>query len=496
MGNDASTGGQRYQEASQYGGVYFQMDEAVAFPDQTLKGTVYLNLQRPYPGDKICFAIKGNEYTKWVDKEPHQRQRPDGTMETYYVDVTREGKQEILNNELTIYDWANGAIIPPGQYSFPISFRLPMGLPGSFFFQGVNIIAEIAYSVRAYLKPENDKIPKLEYKVPITIRETLNKNIQTQEIKLNKPLKTWCCCDQGTLNMRTAFEKNAYAPGEEARILTEVDNSKCSLMVQDVRFSLVQTIHLSAGPHGRQFHNVISSISLGSIQPGETCLGENVKKGVIQLPPGHEGSSKQFRGDGPLPDYNSDSKSMITPSCHGRLVKSDFALTVSCSMDGCLCCDSDPVNSIGIQIYSSAQKMQAPPQPPSGWKPQEMPMANLTITIVQRADGGQDIHIDTGAPGPNPGMANNQMPPQNFGQPNNFGNPNMMNNSMGSNQPMMNNSMNAPMNNGMYGGPQQPQMMSQQGYNQGYGQPQPMNPQMVNVGPNQNQYNPHMQQGY
>jgi hypothetical protein len=397
--------------------------------------------------------------------------------------VTRSAKHSVIKQELTIYDWANGQIISPGQYSFPVSFMVPQGLPGSFFFMGGSTVAEIEYDVEAFLKPERDNIPKLKHKRDVVVREHLQGNIQTKEVTITKPLKTWCCIDSGTVVMKTSFEKSAYAPGEEARVITEVDNSKSSLCIMNTTFSLNQTLNLTAGAHHRNFGFNIRSLDLGGAQPGESFKGDSCKIGSIQLPPGQEGHSKDFRGENAeIVDTPLDPKMVLTPSTHGKLVKSDFYLNVSCNVDGCLCCDVPPSTSLPIQIYSAARMQVPDPQPPANWQPKQMPTANLTITIVQRADGGQDIHIQQGESPVQPSMPNSQMPQQNFGQPTQSQMP--MNNNMGA--PMMNNNMNSQMMNNNMGAPMMNNNMNNQMMNNNMGAPMMnngMNNQMMNNQP-------------
>jgi hypothetical protein len=500
MGNENSiSGGKNYQEASQYGGIFFRLSNNVFFPGDTVTGEVYLDLRQPYPGDKLCFEIKGEEYAKWVDRERRTRTKPDGTLDVYYVNVTREAKHSIIKQELTIYDWASGQIIQPGQYNFPVSFKVPQGLPGSFFFMGGSTVAEIEYDVEVFLKPERENVPKLKHKRDVVVREKLQNTIQMKEVTITKPMTTWCCIDQGSVVMKTSFEKTAYAPGEEARVITELDNSKGGLCIQNTTFSLNQTLSLTAGGHHRSFHWNIRSLDLGGAQPGDCFKGDNCKIGSIQLPPGQEGHSKEYRGENAqISDVPLDPKMVLTPSTHGRLVKSDFYLTVGCNLDGCLCCDVPPSTTLPIQIYSAARNPVPDPQPPSNWQPQQMPTANLTITIVQRADGGQDIHIQQGEsqmpqqsqvpqmnssmgqPMMNNGGMQNQMMNNNMGQPMNNG----MNNNMG--QPMMNNGMNNQMmNNGMQNQMAAP-MMNNSGSPQKMHQPMDMNSQPMN---NQMGYN-------
>jgi len=402
MGNEV---GKNTAELTPYGGIFLKLNDTAYYPDDTLSGTIYLNLIKPYPGDKLCLEIKGKETVKWIDKEARHRDRPDGTRETYYVDVPREGEVDVINQELVVYDWISKQTTLFGQYTLPFAFKIPHGLPGSFFLKRGNAVAEIKYSVEAFLKPEVDTVPKLKHKERVVMKEKFSGSIEQREVSLTKNMSTWCCIGAGSINLRTAFEKNAYLPNETARILTEVDNSKCTLNITDVVFNLNQSIHISDGKgHGTGFSFPIRSVNLGSISAGESCLGDKRKEASIQLPAGQEGSAKEFTGE----HFEFDPTKFITPSTHGKLIKSDFSLGVTCQIDGCLCCETIPSNSLQIQVYSLPPVRRPDPTPPPNWNPQQMPQQNLTISIVSGANGNQEVRIDTGAPN----MLGGQMPQQ------------------------------------------------------------------------------------
>jgi hypothetical protein len=56
--------------------------------------------------------------------------------------------------------------------------------------------------------------------------------------------KTWCCCDQGVSRISSRFQTNTYIPGEDAIIISEVDNTHCRLPVKQVGAQLFRTISL------------------------------------------------------------------------------------------------------------------------------------------------------------------------------------------------------------------------------------------------------------
>ena len=390
MGN-SNSGGKRYAEAQSFGDVYVELNQDNFVPGDTLTGTIYVNLRTPYSGDKLCLKVKGTEYTHWIDREARHRQvtrhrvvngqRQSYTAtETYYVDVTRESEKIIMKSIVDVYDWKHGTLLPAGQFSFPISFRIPDGIPGSFFLHRGRTIGEIRYRIEGFLKPDTANHPKLKHKIEILIREKVKKQIETTCLALDKPMKTWCCIDQGAVNAKTSFEKNAYAPSEEVRILAEVDNSKCKLNVQDIVFELTQTVVLQAKGHIKYLNYSIRTLSLGGLGAGETCIGDQNKHASMKLPPGQSGAAKHLKNN--TNEQSPDPSQILTPSTHGALVKSDFHLKVRCLMDGCLCCDTNPTTDLPIQIYAPLYPKQPAPVPPVNWHPQPMPTVNLTINVM------------------------------------------------------------------------------------------------------------------
>lgn len=49
---------------------------------------------------------------------------------------------------------------------------------------------------------------------------------------MRKNAKTWCCVDNGESSIKCYFENNSYLPGEKANIITEIDNSKCTIGIK------------------------------------------------------------------------------------------------------------------------------------------------------------------------------------------------------------------------------------------------------------------------
>jgi len=288
MGSDSSKVDKR---ALEYGGIYVNLDKQVYSPNDTVTGTINLNLIKPYPGSRLTLHLTGTEHARWVERYTtysggHRtggRRRRKGRgraggmrhhRRAHHHTRVRKETLSTINQEVPIYTWGNnpGASIPAGQYSFPIAFRIPQGLPGSFFFQKDSIIAGISYVITGQLMPSDIKIPMLRHGREFVIREPLYQPVEQKQILLQKEIKTCCCCNKGTLNVRTHFEKNAYTPSEEAKIYVEIDNSTLGKSIDSLKFELIQHIRLQATGNVKTYDYPIASINLGSIKPNASLL--------------------------------------------------------------------------------------------------------------------------------------------------------------------------------------------------------------------------------
>jgi hypothetical protein len=68
-------------------------------------------------------------------------------------------------------------------------------------------------------------------------------------MQIKKMVKTCCCFDKGECELSCYFEKNAYYPDEVARVVANLDNSKCNSEVKHVSIKAVRVIKAKAGIH-------------------------------------------------------------------------------------------------------------------------------------------------------------------------------------------------------------------------------------------------------
>ena len=353
MGN-ITTAGKRFKEAQYYGDIYIQLNQESFTPGDTLTGTIFINLKEPYPGDKLCLKMKGAEVTHCINKEARQGQKES------------KSKRIIIKNTVGVFDWSYDTCMPPGQFTIPISFKIPDGIPGSFFFRQGGTGGEIRYRLEAFLKPESIEFPKIKHKMDLVIKENSQREHKTTDAILIKAIKSCGYINQGTIIIKTSLDKNAYAPTEEMRISCEIDNSMCKTGIKEIVFELIQTIVLCIGDYTKNFSYTINRARIGYIGAGKIYAGEQQKHAIMILPPGQLGVIAK------------PSQNMI-PSAHGDLIKSDFFLRVRCLMKGCTCCGADLAADLPVQIYAPLIPKQPTPAFPTSWFPQPIPTINLCI---------------------------------------------------------------------------------------------------------------------
>ena len=84
------------KQRDEYGNIFIKTDKPFYTVEETVTGTVYIDLLKDFPGNIAYLFFKGEENSYWtvVDKED-----PDGYKETYHSNL------KFLNNKFVVYDW-------------------------------------------------------------------------------------------------------------------------------------------------------------------------------------------------------------------------------------------------------------------------------------------------------------------------------------------------------------------------------------------------------
>ena len=384
----------------------------------------------------------------------------------------------------------------PGHYSFPFSFMLPQDIPGSVFVKVPRGQASIAYNFSAILESNQKKLSPIAFQVKAIMREHLMKDGLAKAAQLNQDITTWCCISRGSTQIKAQFSKDAFMPGEVARVQVEADNSQCKNSISAVRCSLIQTTTLTSTTKTRSFPSTIVTGTSTGIDAGGKFEGEEARSIDLRLPAGQEGEispQKMNMNDGHEGDDDDDvngseTTDTIAPSTNGQIVKVRFDLHADLVVSGCLCCEQHPGVSAQVQIYSPFVQPTFMFQVPDNWNLQQMPTNNLAFD-QQYAMSPPPMNPNMGNGG---GMVQSQMMPQSGDYPqytnqvSPYGNPNIEMQSYNQGSPQ-----------GYSQGYQQAQQQSPQpNYQQNYNQPQQNynQPQQNYNQPQQNYNQP--QQGY
>ena len=366
MGSNSSKG-KKHQDTSQYGQIYLQTDKTAYHAGETVTGTIFLNLVSHYPGSQLFLKFKGKEIAHYVGSESDG----DHTRDVMYSD-----KKEVIKQEALVHSWDT---LLPGQFSIPFSFLLAPNLPPSFYQQGRRYLASLEYQLEAYLKPHLDKDPKMKYKQPINLRETILPVAGDLPSTVTTPLKTCCCCKQGSNVLEANFEKNYYSPGENAQVTMELDNSGTKLQNRQVVFSLKQRLEIRPKGIRLKFDFVKVKQELPGIMKGSNT---NVGTLNVVLPrfPTENDFNKEIDTKNPKTwelvrlKENND---VITSTTQSSLITSSFYLEVSCPMSGC--CATLPVAKLPIGIFSP--NFQLPNvNAPDNWHP--VALDNITLAFT------------------------------------------------------------------------------------------------------------------
>jgi len=366
MGSNSSKG-KTYQDTSQYGQIYLQTDKTAYYAGETVTGTIFLNLISNYPGNQLFLKFKGKEVVHMVKLE----QRGDHQENIKYFD-----KNDIMKQTTLVHSWET---LSPGQFSIPFSFLLPPHLPPSFYQQGHRYFAFLEYKLEAFLQPRQDTDPKMKYKQLINLRETilpvtgdLPSNVTTT------PLKTCCCCKQGSNTLKVNFEKNFYSPGENARVSMELDNSGTKLKNLKVVFSLKQRLELRAKGKLMTFDLVKVKQELPGIVKGSNHNAGSLNIVLPRVPAEidfNRDIDKKKPSKGTLLKFK-ENKDVITSTTKSSLITSTFFLEVSCPMSGC--CAPLPLAKCSIGIFSPDFQLPAVTAP-SNWQP--VALDNITLAF-------------------------------------------------------------------------------------------------------------------
>jgi hypothetical protein len=187
--------------------------------------------------------------------------------------------------------------------------------------------------------------------------------ISNQKQEMEAHVKSCCCCDQGITRIRCFFEKNGYAPGEEAKMYCVLDNKEGKAAVERVSVTLKNEItYISRDNHRRQRTVTLFDNSFSGLEPGQ----EGERDQVVRIQ-----------------NFNNKMNPMdINPTTSkGAHLKSTYYLQVEAVLSAsCTCCSQLPVVRQPVLIFPWIPVNNIF-NAPSNWNPEVMETVNLKMNM-------------------------------------------------------------------------------------------------------------------
>jgi hypothetical protein len=223
------------------GTIHIDLDSPSIQAGDSLTGTIHLLVSKPISASLLSLELLGNESTQWYTSQQRKKER-----------IVHEHKDQrvLLSRKFTVHSF------PPegpqeGQYSFPFVLDLPDTLAGSFlfeppyipFFHDGQTRGVIQWVVMGRLEDQSGAYI-VSGGAELHVAQRLNQEIAAVEGEITADLSTWYFFSQGRTKVKVEFSKDAYVPGETARVLVNVDNSESALEALGIRVRLTRYIIL------------------------------------------------------------------------------------------------------------------------------------------------------------------------------------------------------------------------------------------------------------
>lgn len=380
---------------------FVRTDKPVYVSGETVSGTINLNCTRQFPSQGVFLIVKGVERCKWVERRT--RQIPDGTdqngnqryrTEEYFID--HHGRNRFFDVRIPVYPFQNYCL--PGQYSFPFSFQLPAGLPGTFSEAGerwgTRYEAETSYFITGDIHCADGS--EIRHQQRLIVYEKLMSEIQAVALEKTANIYVCCCINRGSVHMESTFDKNAYVSGETAQVVCKVQNNSTS-DITAIKTKLRRRIVLRSDA-GATF-NKVETLNQGNYAgvakaqevaaEGNQSLLENEQANY-----GSEGGADKAEkpetvrvasesGDRYVPvNLSCRDWAYIQPSTNGQMIRCNYWVEV----DACVTCSMGISLELPVTIYEPQPANWEVPVP-AGWNPTRYETAQVVIPAATAAVG-------------------------------------------------------------------------------------------------------------
>ena len=392
---------------------YVSLDKNVVNPGDDVSGTLYVLINMPVIAQSIFINVSGREDIRWQDQvtDPqgveHNRilrnirscednirlYTGNEAFQSQLSSARRElGSEEqklAVNNmqriarglyssqsevsETMAVDRIGGSTIFKfgvpvggpgqllGQYSFPFSFRIPEGIPGSFSYMNGTTIAKLVYDITGLVSLPGMLSSNISYTVNLHVIEK-PRLMNRLACALTTNIYTCCCFNNGTVSFETSSERDTYATGEDIHVVLDVKNES-SKNIKKFEISLISVLSLKAGGHSKVIESVKSTITANGLPKQKAVKGL-----VVALP---------------VP-YDVQQQSL------GNTLRHYYYFKVTGVVDWA----SDAVLKVPVGVFVPSPQIppMVIPQAPANWQPAAAPAVAIVLPQQPEQTRGLDLN--------------------------------------------------------------------------------------------------------
>ena len=164
----------------------------------------------------------------------------------------------------------------PGDYSYPFTFIVPKGIPGTYGFENdpedCQANGSVTYNLSIELEPFQRKMNGVmgRESCPITIMQEVRSKMEYNLVgKEAKKIRSWLCFNQGSMELKCNFSKNIFNADEPAIMDIRMDTSECKTGVNKITAILKRKITLKEHEiDSKVFEHDIIKLKLPGVKAG------------------------------------------------------------------------------------------------------------------------------------------------------------------------------------------------------------------------------------
>jgi len=373
-----------------------EVDQTSYYGGDQLTGRVLLRVMQPdkVHADQLELRFEGAERTKVVVEQgsgKHKRR------------VTHRSSHLILRMDVVLAKFDSHLVLAKGDYVFPFSLSLPLGIPAGFSFRYSDHSCSVRYTAVAVLSQPGMMWGTSEHKSQerdIRIEGTHIPTVPVQQIINPRADKiVFCCCfNSGTLHSGGSVSTNCVHNGETIKVNIAFENHSTSRM-KAVEVTFQQNVFFKADHHSKSFSQALAYTRLAPEQLGtmwepitqaenktNTAAGfVNDAEILLKL---SDAIAKGTCGNATLDIVgatNTHRGSLITVG-HELIIRIATPFCVSDPEHHTWCYVQAPPRGMGLSAGNAYQIAFAEPTaPPKDWNPQvinSMPMASAVVVTT------------------------------------------------------------------------------------------------------------------